>query len=144
MIADGKYSADSKEFYLKEYEALTKTIESHWSYMRSVERYVAIAVIATWAWLVTHPDPLLPKWTWLTPVLFVLLGALRCHGIWKQFSKLHHYLQRTEKVFSGAGDPGGWEHFLGNNNTALWKSTGTFWTVLALGTIAVAIYEYSN
>lgn len=144
MTTDGKYSAHSKDFYLKEYELLRKEIEVHLADMRSVERNVAAAVGATWAWLATHSTPPLPRWAWLIPVLFVILGMLRCFGLWKQFGNFHNYLECVEECFSGKQDPGGWEHFLGLGNTTLFQSTGTFWVVLSLATVGIAIYEYSN
>src|SRR5713101_424391 len=122
---------------------LRKDLELHFKEMRSVERNVAAAIGATWAWLATHSTPPLPKWPWLIPVLFVILGALRCYGLWKQFGDFHDYIQRIEEAFSGAGDPGGWEHYLGLGNTNLFQSTGSFWIVLSIATIAVALYEYS-
>ena len=129
---------------LKEYELLRKEIEVHLADMRSLERNVAAAVGATWAWLATHSTPPLPKWTWLIPIFFVILGGLRHFGLRKQFRNFHKYLARIEESFSGKQDPGGWEHFLGSGNTALRLSTGTFWIVLSLSTVAIAIYQYSN
>ena len=92
----------------------------------------------------TRPNPTPPKWIWLAPILFVTLGALRSYNIWKQFQKFHEYIRRIEGAFSGADDPGGWEHFLGIGNTTLFQSTGIFWIVLFVATIVVAALELSN
>jgi len=140
MATDGKESTHSTEFYLKEFELLRKQIEMHVTEMRTVERNVVLGVGGTWAWLATHTTP---KWIWSVPVLFVILGALRCHGIWTELGRLHEYIQRIESRFSAKEDPGGWEHFLGLGNTALFRSTGTLWVMLSLATVAVAVYQWA-
>lgn len=104
---------------------LRKQIEMHVTEMRTVERNVVFGVGGTWAWLATHTTP------------------LRCHGIWTELGRLHEYIQRIESVFSAKDDPGGWEHFLGLGNTALFRSTGTLWVTLSLATVTVAVYQWT-
>jgi len=101
----------------------------------------ALAVGGTWAWLVTHSPA---KWTWFIPVLFVVLGILRCVGVYQHFGQLHEYLKQIESAFSANDDPGGWEHFLQWQSQSLSKSSIAFWSVLLFAAIGVALYECSR
>lgn len=139
-MTDGKLAAKNSEFYLKEYEALRKELDWQLDYLRSLEKFVALAVGGIWTWLVTHSPA---KWTWFIPVVFVALGILRSISVYQHFGQLHEYLKRIETAFSASDDPGGWEHFLGWQSQSLSKSSIGFWTVLLFATVGIALYECS-
>jgi len=128
----------AEEFYLKEYECLRKEIEWLLKDYRALERNVVIAVGLTWAWLF---EKRAPKWTWVIPILFAVLGAIRASGIIKSFGGFHNYISQLEDAFTRTGDPGGWQH-------SPWHKTGAargaywFWSVLIGATVLVAIYRF--
>jgi hypothetical protein len=130
-VQKGKHSDRNYEFCLSEYVALRKEIEWLLTEESTRERNTVIAVGATWAWLFSNPEKITSApWAWFIPVLFVVLGILRCLGNRKQWSVFHSYIERIEGVFLDSGSPGGWEHFSWGKTQ--WRSTIAFWTVLFL------------
>jgi hypothetical protein len=130
----------AEEFYLKEYECLRHEIEWLLKDYRALERNVVIAVGLTWAWLF---EKRAPRWTWVIPILFAVLGAIRASGIIKSFRGFHGYISQLEDAFSRPGDPGGWQH-------SPWHKTGAargaywFWSILIGATVLVAIYRFTS
>jgi len=135
-MSAGKHAADSKDFYLKEYECLRKEIEWMLKDYRSLERNVVIAVGVTWGWLFEH-NKALPRWAWLIPCLFAALGSIRAAGIMKAFGNFRTYIVKIEDAFSSHGDPGGWNRFH-PKNIGTSRMAGVFWAVLILATVLVA------
>jgi hypothetical protein len=138
-MADGNRSANSKEFYLEEYKALRKEIESLSKETRSLERNVIISIGLVWVWLL-NDGTATTKPAWLFPILLAVLGCLRAMQIERHFKSFNEYIGKIEASFSAEQDPGGWEHFLfPRRPTRL--STLAFWWVLVICTVAVAIWK---
>ncbi len=131
----------SGEFYLKEYEFLRREIEITIQSARALERNVVVAIGISIAWLF-HERQAVPRWAWLFPCLFAMLGAIRAFGNFRLFSAMARYLGKVELAFSEESDPGGWQHFASRSWNRI--SVLAFWSLLIFATLAVTLYELTH
>lgn len=141
-MVPGKHCDAGKDFYLAEHSSLRGEIQWLLEDYRSLERNVLVAVGVSCGWLLLNNDKV-PRWTWFTPFLFAVLGAIRATGILRSFKTFGQYLAKIEEVFSADGDPGGWQHFLAlqGKNLGTSRAAPAFWAVLLLFTLLVACVE---
>lgn len=140
----GKFAEYSKEFYLKEYETIRAQIDTHRDAYLALERYVVVAIGASWAWLINQHQGV-PQWAWFAPFLFAVLGGMRAVNNLKFFKAAYWYSAQLEASFSGPDDPGGWERSSAKSRHSSTTTTAlVFWALLLAATLGVAIYEISR
>src|SRR5581483_3126962 len=101
----------SREYNLKEFDALRSEIDDGISEARAFERYAVIASGALWAWLTTRPTA--PLLLWCLPLLLALVGWLRTWGLYKHLGRIGSYIREIEgNNLKGWEGPAGWEKWL--------------------------------
>jgi hypothetical protein len=151
---------DSRTFYAAEFVALRAEVLQTLSDVRALERYVAAACAAIWAWSATHRGPQIVL---AIPIVLCLLGIFRAIAYKRDFDCTHEYIGRIERLLGeldcGHDFPGGWEHFdkglagkpsksdqseplkngQSNKKGLITKSSEWFWGLLFLTSIAAPV-----
>lgn len=131
---------ETREFAIKEYEALRKEISDSVAETRSVERYAVVATAAIWTWLLVEKSgkPWVETVKWI-PVVFSLLAAIRCAALLLGIANHAEYIREVEERW-GAARGFRWEHFILNKPFYITYSSIFIFSVLVFGNFLLAIF----
>lgn len=137
------------EFILEEYRCLRSELDWQIREKRTLERYVLIAIGATYAWLVAFSNPslsLIP--IWFMPLLIVYLVEIRAKTISVQVKNLMSHIGRIENIFYKDEPEMGWIRNFDNKKvrvpSGLGKSHSLFWRVAFITTLTFSILGSFN
>jgi|SRR5262245_5577321 len=128
--------ADQYKMLLDE---ITKLVEES----RKVEIYAVTAVVALFAWFLTHEtEPPLPRPAWYIPSIVAVLGFIRSTALFKRVGLIATYLRRIEGKYFTDVDLPGWERFYepkGGSNPLSFTAF-VFWGALALASVVAPCF----
>lgn len=130
----------TRTFLMKEFDALKTEIGEVRREIWSIERLAVGASGAVWAWLATNK----PEFgaVWFVPVLFAVLGGMRCSALSRSIQSAGEYLRLNE---SRVTNYEGWETFKQRSGGAgIVRSQEVFWWTLFLITIVAGCLGFAG
>jgi hypothetical protein len=104
------------EFYLKEYDALRREIESTVQEIHTIERTTIIGVAAVYTWLALNLGkiPHIPalRWAWGIPFLFVFINWFKAISLHRAIFRIAAYISKIETKFCEEENLPGWQHYI--------------------------------
>jgi hypothetical protein len=144
--------SDDTKLTFEEFTSLRSEIENTLKEYGNLEKAVAGACAAIYAWLAKGDSGHPTTWAaWVIPVGLAGLGGLRAYGLHRRLAELGSYIFMIETEIYGQSNRieqklrAGWEHFCSKdgqprNGMISWSATA-FWTLLGCITSGVAVWK---
>jgi hypothetical protein len=133
----------SQTFRIEEFKALRDEIKFHMDAIYVLERNAIIAVVAMYAWLLTHHADQVARWGWWIPVAVPILAFTRSVAHAERLQQIGCYIRDTTEVILLDTEPSipphgkryGWQSV----DIGIWfvVTTAIFWVLLELATLFV-------
>ncbi|PTY07522.1 hypothetical protein DB347_09515 [Opitutaceae bacterium EW11] len=140
---------DAHITHIEQYKMLREELMHHMREISRLELYGAIAVGATYTWLLLHKSDITARAVWFIPPCIVILCSLRCLAHTLHIKSIARYLKLLEELaFKDEQVVPGWERYASIRAhkwiTASEVLTSVVMWIITFGVTIIASYFFSK